>query len=347
MKKLVIMVLMVCVFLIVLSGCYSGEIVNVHNWGEFIDESIFKIFEEETGIRVKYSTYETNEQLYALLRRGGTDIDVIIPSDYLIARLIAEDMLEELDFSNIPNFSLVDDRFKGLEYDPNNKYSVAYMTGTVGLIYNSAFINEELTSWSALWDERFSGQILMFDNPRDAFGVALRYLGYYQNTTVESEIREAFELLVKQKPLLQAYVMDQIYDKLESGEAWLGPFYAGPYFVMRENNPDLVFARPVEGSNFFVDAMCVPKGASNKTNAEIFIDFMSRTDIALLNMEEVWYASANAEAAILFAQEHELNPRDFEIMFASDETLANCDVFTHLPLHVLELYDQLWIELKR
>jgi len=285
--------------------------------------------------------------MYSLLRMGGTNVDVIIPSDYMIARLIAEDMLEELDFSNIPNYALIDPKYKNLEYDPDSRYSVAYMTGTVGIIYNSAMIDEEITSWGALFDSRYSGQILMFDNPRDAFGIALKYLGYYQNTAHESEIREAFNLLLQQKPILQAYVMDQIFYKLESGEAAIGPYYAGDYFIMVEQNPDLVFVRPEEGSNFFVDSMCIPKGANNKKNAELFIDFMCRTDIALRNMEYIWYASANYEAAAIFAEEMELDPDEYEILFASEETLLNCNVFTNLPRDILALYDELWVELKR
>ena len=350
-KNVVIVVILFILLLLAASGCErmesSAEVVNVHNWGEYIDESIFDDFEEETGIRVKFSTYETNAALYSLLKRGGANIDVIIPSDYMISRMIDEDMLEELDFSNIPNFALIDEKYKGLDFDPDNRFSVAYMTGTVGLIYNSAHIDAEITSWSTLFDERFTGQILMFDDQRDAFGIALKYLGYYQNTINENEIYEAFELLVQQKPLLQAYVMDQIFDKLESGEALIGPYYAGDYFVMHENNPDLKFIRPVEGTNYFVDSMCIPKGSVNKENAELFINFMSRTDIALQNMEYIWYASANTEAAAIFAKEQELSPEDYEILFASDETLANSDVFTHLPTEILTLYDQLWVELKK
>jgi len=352
MKKVLIVVLAICMLLpSVLSGCGkragSAGVVNVHNWGEYIDESIFRIFERETGIKVNYSTYETNEQLYALLRRGGANIDLIIPSDYMVARLIEEGILEPLDFSNIPNISLIDDRFRRLEYDPEDRFSVAYMTGTVGIIYNSAMITDEITSWGSLFDARYSGQILMFDNPRDAFGIALKYLGHNQNTSNESEIREAFDILVGQKPFLQAYVMDQIFDKLESGEAWIGPYYAGDYFIMRENNPDLIFVRPHEGTNFFVDAMCIPKGAQNKTNAELFIDFMCRTDISLKNMEEIMYASANFEATAIFAEDQEFDPIEYEIMFASSETLANSDVFTNLPQDILTLYNDLWIELKR
>jgi len=350
MKRTIIVILLCLLLLSAATGCGESEgsagVVNVHNWGEFIDESIFDDFEEETGIRVNYSTFETNGAIYSLLKRGGALIDVIFPSDYMVSRMIEEDMLEELDFSNIPNFALLDKRFTSLDFDPDNRFSVAYMTGTVGLIYNSAMIPYELTSWSALFDERNAGQIVMFDDQRDAFGIALKYLGYYQNTVDENEIREAYDLLVQQKPLLQAYVMDQIFDKLESGEAWIGPYYAGDYFNMRMNNPDLKFIRPVEGTNFFVDSMCIPKGAANKTNAELFINFMSRTDIAIRNMEYIWYASANAEATMLFAQEQKLSSEDYEILFASDETLTNSDVFTHLPADILTLYDQLWVDLK-
>jgi len=350
LKYALVVLLALCLLLTpILSGCgttagSAGE-VNVYNWGEYIDRSIFEIFEKETGIKINYFEYQSNEELYSLLRMGSASADVVIPSDYMIGRLISEDMLEELDFSKIPNYSLIDDSYKNLEYDPGGKYSVAYMTGTVGLIYNTAMITDEITSWSALFDERYTGQILMFDNPRDAFGIALKYSGFSQNSTSETEIREAFDLLVGQKPLLHAYVMDQIFFKLESGEAALGPYYAGDFLFMYENNNDLAFVRPIEGSNFFVDAMCIPKGAGNKENAEAFIDFMSRTDIALMNMEEIMYASANFEAAEEFSEE--LEPWQYEIMFASDEVLANHDVFIHLPAEILALYDQLWIELKR
>ena len=326
------------------SSSPSG-VVNVYNWGEYINTDVLGIFEQETGISVNYRVFQSNEEMYSILKGKGANYDVIIPSDYMISRMIDEGMLQELDFSNIPNYALIDDAYKDLEYDPDGKYSVAYMTGTVGLIYNSAMITDEITSWSALFDSKYSGQILMFDNPRDAFGIALKYLGHYQNTTNESDIHASYDLLVEQKPILQAYVMDQIFDKLESGEAWIGPYYAGDYLIMLEGNPDLVFVRPVEGSNRFVDAMVIPAGARNKENAELFINFMSRTDIALANMEYIYYASANYEANEIFAED--LDPEHYEIMFASRETLANCDVFKNLPPDILELYNTLWIELKR
>ena len=347
MKKKIAIIL--CLLLVLgVYGCGGGAPageVNVYNWGLYIDMDVLRVFEQETGIKVNYSEFQSNEEMYSILRGGGAAYDVIIPSDYMISRLIDEDMLLELDFSNIPNYALIDPAYKNLEYDPQGKYSVAYMVGTVGLIYNSEMIQEEITSWGALFDERFAGQALMFDNPRDAFGIALKYLGYYQNTTDEGEIREAYDLLVAQKPMLQAYVMDQIIDKLVSGEAWIGPYYAGDFLLMYEDNPDLEFARPVEGSNRFVDAMVIPGGARNKENAELFINFMSRTDIALANMEYIWYSSANFEANEIFGEE--LDEEDYGIMFASEEVLANCDVFTNLPAEILELYNTLWVELKR
>ena len=349
MKKTVAILIVLCALLTAfLTGCgakAAGE-VNVYNWGgPYIDDSFFKAFQKETGIKVNYSEYQSNEEMYSILKSGSAVYDVIIPSDYMISRLISEGMLEELDFSNIPNYSLIDSRYKNLNYDTTGKYSVAYMTGTVGLIYNSELISDDITSWASLFDSAYAGQILMFDNPRDAFGIALKYLGYSQNSESEAEIREAYELLVQQKQILQAYVMDQIFDKLEAGEASIGPYYAGDYLLMLENNPDLVFVRPVEGSNAFVDAMCVPKGAKNKTNAEKFIDYMCRTEIAILNMDAIGYASANYEAAEEYAED--LDPEEFEIMFASDKVLANCDVFTNLPAAILELYNDLWVELKR
>lgn len=347
MKKTIILsILLLCIiFSVTLSGCgWSGPVVHVHNWGYFIDRDVLRMFEEEYGIRVIYNEYESNETLYANLNFGGMTADVIIPSDYMIARMIAEDMLYELDFSNIPNYVLIDPRFRGMDFDPDNRFSVAYKVGTVGLIYNSAMIPYEITSWGALFDERFEGKILMFDNPRDAFAIALKYLGYDINTTNEAEIYEAFELLLQQRRILQAYVMDQIFDKLESGEAWIGPYYAPDFLTMHENNPDLQFVRPTEGTNFFVDAMVIPRGAENVENAELFINFMTRTDIALMNMSWSFYASANYEAAAIFAAE--LDPFSRDVVFIGEEDYARTEVFLHLPEHIMELYDRLWIQLR-
>jgi spermidine/putrescine transport system substrate-binding protein len=272
------------------------KVVNVFNWGLYIDEDIFEIFEEQTGIKVVYQTYDSNETLYSKLKLGGSGYDVIIPSDYMVSRMISEDMLEKLDYSIIPNISKIDDAYRYQSYDPENAYSVPYMWGTVGLIYNSAVVTEDINSWSLLFDEKYAGQLLMFDNPRDAFGIALLYLGYSINTTDKAQLDEAYELLKTQKPLLYAYTMDQIYDWLEGGEAAVGPYYAGDYIMMTENNPDLRFCLPDEGSNVFIDCMCIPKGAKNKEYAEAFINFMCQTEIALLNCAETGYSTPSKEA---------------------------------------------------
>ena len=348
MKKSIAVILAISlVLLICVAGCGNKETngeVNVYNWGEYIDESILDIFEKETGIKVNYSTYSSNEILYSNMQTGAANYDVIIPSDYLISRLIDEDMLEKIDYSNIPNYSLIDDAYKNLEYDPTSEYSVPYMTCTVGIIYNTSMIDEEITSWGAMFDERYAGQILMFDNSRDAMCIALKYLGYSVNTTDEKELNEAYELLESQRPLLQGYVMDQIFDKLEGGEAAIGPYYSGDYLAMLENNPDLAFAIPDEGSNYSVDAMCIPKGAENKSNAEAFINFMCRTDICIKNMDYLYYTSANKEAVEKYSED--LDDLAREIMFPPADVMDRCEVYVNLPQETLDLYNTLWIKLK-
>ena len=298
MKKLVSFALILVLLLSVgFAGCNnSAQVVNVYNWGEYINEDVLDEFEEQTGIEVNYRTFETNEQLYSLLKNGVAEYDVIIPSDYMVARMIEEGMLEELNFDNIPNFSNMDPAYTHMEYDPDNLYTVPYMWGTVGLIYNKTVVTEPVDSWGLLFDEQYSGQILMFDNPRDAFAIALLYLGYSINTTDENELNEAYELLVQQKPIIQSYVMDQIFDKLQNGEAAIGPYYAGDYISMNDVNPDLEFVIPKEGSNFFIDCMCIPKGAENKGNAEAFINFMCETSTCLANCEEIGYSTPSKRA---------------------------------------------------
>lgn len=331
--------LLVCLF----SGCGGSakEQVNVYNWGEYIDQSLLAEFEAETGIHVNYKTYESNEQMYSVLRQGGVSYDVVIPSDYMVSRLIDEDMLAELDFANIPNYSLVEDSLKGMTYDPESKFSVPYMWGTVGIIYDPSVVGE-VTSWSALFDKDNAGQILMFDNSRDAMGIALKYLGFSLNTTDEAELKEAFDLLKTQKPLLQGYVMDQIFEKLESGEAAIGPYYAGDYLTMLENNPKLKFCIPEEGSNVFVDAMCVLKTAPNKANAEKFINFMTGAEQSAKNSDFIGYTSPVGEAKAIL----EPDTLTASVMYPSAEILSRCEAFTTLPQSTLDYYDSMWVELK-
>ena len=348
MKKILSIAITLVLCLGVLTACGNNnggsteKVVNVYNWGEYMDESIFDDFKTETGITVNYFNFETNEQLYSIMRQGGVNYDVIIPSDYMISRLISEDMLEKIDFANVPNVELIDDGFDNNEYDPTGEYSVPYMWGTVGIIYNSAEIDWEIDSWSALFDPRLTGQILMFDNSRDAMGIALKSLGFSLNTTERPELDLAFALLQSQKPLLQSYVMDQIFDKLESGEALIGPYYAGDYLTMVENNPDLRFVVPKEGTNRFVDAMCIPKGAENKENAEIFINYVCQADVSLQNSEYIGYTSPVSEVR----DQLELDDEALEIMYPSDDVLERCEFFINLPAETLELYDEYWIALK-
>lgn len=348
MKKLTaIVIAATLLLLLIVSGCAGGKKdgeVNVYNWGEYIDESIFQDFEDETGIKVNYSTFTSNETMYSVLKTGSADYDVIIPSDYMISRLISEDMLEKLDFSNIPNYSLINDQYKNLGYDPTGEYSVAYMAGIVGLIYNAAMISDDIASWDALFNPAYAEQILMFDNPRDALAIALLNLGYSVNTTNEDELNAAYDLLAEQKPLVQAYVMDQIFEKLESGEAAIGPYYAGDYLTMVENNPDLRFVVPEEGTNQFVDAMCIPKGAANKKNAELFINFMCSTEVAMKNVDYIWYTTANKQAAEDYAKT--LDEETAVIMFPSDDVLSRTQIYVNLPEDTLKLYDALWVKLK-
>ena len=334
----------------------SDRVVNVCSWGEYIDPELITMFEEQTGIRVNYQTTESNETLYSLLKSGGGDYDVVVPSDYMIAQLIEEDMLEELNYENIPNFELIDERFKNLSYDPENKYTVPYAWGTVGIIYNRNMVDEEITSWSALYDEKYAGQVLLINNSRDALGIALLYLGYSVNTTDEGEIREAYQLLAdaSEKGVFQGKVMDEVFLKMEGGNAAVATYYAGDYLSMVENQAedvDLAFVVPEEGSNWFVDAMCVLKDAPHQAEAEEWINFIASTEANLMNMDYIWYASPNSEALEQYPAYYEelygepLDDEVYEIMAAPAEVLERCELYVSLPSETRTLYNELWIQL--
>ena len=321
--------------------------INVYNWGEYISvddgENLYdtnREFEELTGIKVNYTNFASNEELYAKLKNGGSSYDIIIPSDYMIARMINEDMLEKLDFSNIPNYSLIMDKFKGIDYDPTEEYSVPYMWGMVGIIYNTTLVDPEddVYSWSILWNEKYANNILMFSNSRDAFAIACKYLGYSMNTTDEQELRNAAAALTNQKLLVQAYVMDEIFDKMTGGEAALAPYYAGDAITMIGDNPDLAYAVPREGTNLFVDAMCIPKGAKNKEAAEMYINFMCETKTALYNCEYIGYSTPQSEVSEYLDPELAANP----IAYPDEAVLANTEAFIALPDDVTKLMDELW-----
>lgn len=345
MKKTVSIVICTVMLVCLFSGCGGSKasrgVVNVYNWGEYIDTDLITQFENETGIKVNYKTYESNEQMYSVLKQGGVSYDVVIPSDYMVSRLIDEDMLAPLDFSKIPNFSLISDSMKTRNYDPGNKYSVPYMWGTLGIIYDSTAVGE-MDSWGAMFDEKNSGKILMIDNSRDAMAIALKYLGFSMNTTDKTELDKAYELLKEKKSLWQGYAMDQMFDKLESGEAAIGVYYAGDYLTMRTENPNLKFCMPKEGSNLFSDAMCVLKNAENKDNAEAFINFMSGTEQSMANSEFIGYTSPNKEVKDLI----EVDDFTKGIMYPDDKTLDKSESYINLPQETLDYYDTMWVKLK-
>ncbi len=321
--------------------------INVYNWGEYISDgsdggvNVNEEFEKLTGIKVNYTNFATNEELYAKLKSGGADYDVIIPSDYMAGRLIEEDMLEKIDFSNVPNFEYTDEQFRNLEYDPTNEYTVPYTWGVVGLIYNTTMVDGTIDSWDALWDEKYENNVLMFSNSRDAFAIALSRLGYSLNTTDESQLEEAAEELKKQKSLGTVYVMDEIFDKMEGGEAAVAPYYAGDAITMIAENPDLAFAIPKEGTNRFVDVMCIPKGSQNKQAAEMYINFMCDPEIAKDNCEFIGYSTTNTAAYELLDDEM----KNSEIAYPSDEVLENTEVFLNLDEQTNKKIDALWTEI--
>ena len=325
----------------------KGITLNVYNWGEYISVDdgdgqfdVNREFEALTGIKVNYTTFASNEELYAKLKSGGSSYDIIIPSDYMISRMINEGMLEELNLDNIPNFSLIDPEYTDMEYDPGNRYSVPYTWGTVGIIYNTTLVDEddEVSSWDILWDEKYANNILMFSNSRDAFAIALAKLGYSFNTTDLEKWDEAADLLRRQKPLVQAYVMDEIFDKMGGGEAALAPYYAGDALTMIEDNPDLAFVVPKEGTNLFFDAICIPKGAKNHDAAEMYINFLCESVVAAANIETIGYSSPHSGAKELLEEEVLESP----ISYPPQEVIEKSQVFTSLPDSVTSYVDSLW-----
>lgn len=326
----------------------EGTSINVYNWGEYIADGsdgtmdVNKEFQKRYGIKVNYTTYDSNENMYNKLKSGGANYDIVIPSDYTIAKLVQEDMLAELDFSNIPNYKYILDKYKCLYYDPENKYTVPYTVGMVGLIYNTTVVKEEVDSWSVLWDEKYEGKILMFNNPRDTFGIAQCLLGQSVNTTDVKEWDAAIELLKKQNPLVSSYVMDEVFNKMEQGDAALAPYYAGDFLTMYDINPDLAFCYPKEGVNFFVDAMCIPKTAENKEAAELYINFMCEEEIAVENANYICYASPHK--LVLESDDYDLKGND--ILYPDESQMPKTQIFGNLDYDTQQYMTMLWNELK-
>lgn len=332
-----------------ISGCSKKETLVVCNWGEYISDGqdgymdVIKEFEKEFGVKVEYVTAETNETLYSTMKSGGVKYDVVFPSDYMVEKMIAEDMLAKINFNNIPNFANIMEEFKNPEYDPENKYSVPYFWGTVGIIYNESMLTEEDLAavqnpkdWSILWSRNYPNQIQMFNNPRDAFGIALKQLGYSQNTENEKEIREAAALLKQQK---FAYYMDEIFDLFPSGGLALGTYYAGDYLYVAEENEDLKFVIPECGTNIFNDAMCIPKNAGNQELAEKFINFMLRADVGKDNTEYLGYSTPSS--AVLEILDEDMKNNEI----AYPERKENWEAFRNLSEETNALMRDLWAEI--
>lgn len=363
MKRLLCLSLALCLVVGLFSGCKFGKDVvtlNVYNWGEYISDGSDDLmdvnaqFEKEFGIRVNYKTYESNESMYTLLESGAAEYDVVIPSEYMIGKMIQEDMLAKLNFDNIPNYSYIDKTYTEILNKPYegsdvsiNDYCVPYTWGTVGIFYNKKYVDEAdlAQGWDILWNEKYAGKIYMFDNARDSFAIALKKLGYSMNTQNPDEWQAAYDELAKQKPLVQGYFMDQVFQKMTNEEGWLAPYYSGDGANMitgDDGNENIGYFVPDQGTNLFVDAMCVLKTSKNKELAEKYINFMCRPDVATANAEYICYSTPHTEALGMLSEEVSGNP----MFYPSAEVVANTEVYITLPEKTLKLQKDLWIKLK-
>ena len=343
--------LIICGWLILIPHTQEQITLNVYNWGQYIadgsDGSMEVIAEFEARyphIKVNYSTYDSNEIMYSKLSNGGITVDVIIPSDYMIARMISENMLLPLNFDNIPNYRYIDENFRNTAYDPENIYSVPYTWGTVGILYNTNYVDEaDVTGWELLWNEKYAGKILTFGNSRDAFGVAQYLLGYDVNTTDKQELQHCAELLKQQKPVLQQYVMDEIFAIMQNEEAWIAPYYAGDCLTMMGENEDLDFYLPEDqGFNLFIDAMCIPTCAKEKEAAETFINFLCDPEIAGANMDWICYGTPLSAAKEYMDPEMVSDP----VTYPGDEVLVNGSSYAYLPEEISRYVEGLFMEVR-
>ena len=321
----------------------NGEL-KVYNWGEYIDEEVIYMFEEETGIHVTYDMFEPNEERYPIIEAGGVAYDVVCPSDYMIEKMLENDLLQEINYDNIPNMKYLSPTImEGCEaFDPGNKYAVPYTYGTLGILYNTTMVDEPVTSWSILWDEKYKDNILMYNSVRDTFVAPLRLLGADINTTDDAILAQAKDMLIDQKQLIHGYFMDQIKNLMVSDAAALAMAYSGEVLALQEENPNLAYALPEEGSNFFIDAWVIPANAENKENAEKWINFLNRPDIALKNFEYITYSTPNIGAQELIDGELLENPA----VFPDEETLSKCAIFRSIGAEGDAKMGELWMEIK-
>ncbi len=326
----------------------AGTTLNVFNWGEYISDgsedtvNVNSEFEKLTGIKINYTTYDSNESMYGKIKGGGVAFDILIPSDYMIERMISEDLLLQFNTAEIENYKYIDDKYKNLYFDKNNCYSVPYNVGMVGVIYNKEMVKGTPDSWSLLWDSKYKNNILNFNNPRDAFATAQFYLGLDINSTNQADWQKAATKLKEQRSLIQSYAMDEIYDKMEGENAAVGTYYAGDCMQMIESNPNLGFYYPKEGTNIFVDSICIPKNAQNVEAAKMYINFLLEPEIALANAEKLCYTSPNTA---VFNNEN-YSYKDSKILYPSEKEMPKTEYFHDLPNTVRSYYESLWTEIK-
>lgn len=339
-RKISLLLALIIVSLSILTACGEKKpTLNVYNWGDYIDKDVLREFEEEFDVKVRYDDFATNEDLYVKVKQGGSSYDVIFPSDYMIERMIKEDLLVKLDKYNIPNMENIDGRFIDPDYDPNNEYSVPYMWGTVGIIYNKTMVDPP-SKWADLWDEKYKGEIIMLKSQRDTLAVALKKLGYSMNTRDLKELEEAKEELIKQKPLVYSYLGDEIKDAIVQENAGIGVVWSGDAVAMIRNNPNLEYVIPEEGTNLWFDAMVIPKGSENKELAEKFIDFMLRPEISAKNADYIGYSTPIAKA-------RELLPEDIKnslVAYPRDDMIEDVEIFKD-PSDIIGEYDRIWTEI--
>lgn len=350
MKKIITMIM---ALLLMVTGCasdkvvdpnkpYAGTTINVYNWGDYIAEDTLEKFTEATGIKVVYETFDSNEIMYAKYKSGAVDYDILMPSDYMIEKLIAEDELVTLDMANIPNASYIEPEFVGRKFDPEAKYAVPYMWGTIGILYNKNLVQEEVKSWDILWDPTYSGQVIMMNSVRDSFGVALKKLDYSLNTLDQGQVDEALNLLIEQAPLVGSYVVDEAKDKMIGEEGILCVTYSGTAYMAMSENENLAYALPEEGTNLWIDAMVIPKTTKNKAGAEAFINFMYQPDIAYENTVYIEYSTPHSQVKAMLDEEvvNDLSA------YPSAAYLEKCEVYVDLGPEMTSYYNEKWNELK-
>lgn len=343
MKKLaLVLALILCCSSLCISVGAAEEVVNIYNWYDYMDDSVLEDFTTETGIKVNKMYFTTNEDMMVQLRVSPGAYDLVFPSDYCVERMIAEGLLAEIDFDNVPNAENTMESLWYPSYDPDNLYSVPFMWGTVGILYNTTMVDDPVDSWSILWDEKYTDSIFMLNSIRDAMGITLKYLGYSLNTRDLNELTEAAQKLIEQKPLVKAYYVDETKDKMVANEAALALMWSGDALYAMELNENLAYAVPQEGSNVWVDAMVIPATAKNKENAEKLIDFLCRPDIAQRNCEYIWYSSPNTGAIELMGEDYTEN----ETINPSQDVIDNCEFFNDIPDNYLTIYNSLWEQVK-